>query len=147
MRICSSFATSGASRQFDRNRNGSLNFRSLVSTQPSFCFDFSTLKSQSRSPVFASRASNVPFSTPMKTTSPATAGEENMYAFPCWRTTGLPLFASTTGYKLESDVAKNTFPSTTAGDVFTQLRSLKNLHFSLPVSASNAYRFESRQPV
>jgi len=56
------------------------------------------------------------FSTPMRTTSPATAGDENMYAFPCWRTIGLPLFASTTWYKLESDVAKNTFPSATAGD-------------------------------
>src|SRR5436190_23962978 len=124
-----------------------LNLRSPVSTQPLFCLDFSTWKSQSRSPVFASRATNVPFSTPMRTTSPATDGDENMYAFPCWRTTGLPLFASTTWYKLESDVAKNTFPSATAGDVITQLRSLKNLHFSLPVAASSAYRFESRQPV
>src|SRR5262249_25746337 len=128
-------------------KNGALNFRSPVSTQPPFCLDFSTLKSQSRSPVFTSRASNVPFITPMKTTSLPTVGDENMYAFPCWRAMGLPVFASTMWYKLESDVAKNSFPSATAGDVMTQLRSLKNRHFSLPVAASSAYRFESRQPV
>src|SRR5262249_30562902 len=128
----------GASRQFDRKINGSLNFRSLVSTQPSFFFDLSTLKSQSRSPVFASRASNVPLSTPMKTTSPTTAGDENIHAFPCWRTTDSPLVASTTRYKLESEVAKNTLPSAIAGAEFTQLKSLKKFHFSLPVAASSA---------
>src|ERR1700745_1816265 len=65
----------------------------------------------------------------MKTTSLPTTGDENMYAFPCWRTMALPLLASATWYKLESDVAKNTFPSATAGDVITPTQLVKESPF------------------
>src|ERR1700686_979254 len=76
-----SVATTGASRQGEKKFSGPLNFRSAVSTQPLFWREASVWKSQSASPLFRSRAWRVPLSTPIKTTSPATAGEEKHVGF------------------------------------------------------------------
>ena len=78
MANCRSADTTGPSRQPSKNKSGKLNLRSAVRTQFAFCLDVSVWNSHSNSPELRSRASRVPFRTPIKTTSFATAGDENI---------------------------------------------------------------------
>src|SRR3974390_3112225 len=57
---------------------------------------------------------------------PATAGEAKTYACSCCLYTGLPVAASRTWNRLESEVTKYPLPPATAGEVITQLIWLLN---------------------
>ncbi len=59
---------------------------------------------------------------------PAISGEEKMKALSSCCSTALPVSASTTWYRRESDVEKYTFPPLTAGEVTTQLPLLLTRH-------------------